>query len=41
MSAVIDERHFAVVEPDSRIRGAMAGGLQRGTIMGEAVRSAT
>ena len=41
MSAVIDERHFAVVEPDSRIRGAMAAGLQRGTIIGEAVRSAT
>ncbi len=41
MSAVIDERHFAVVEPDSRIRGAMAMGLQRGTIIGEAVRSAT
>jgi hypothetical protein len=41
MSAVIDERHFAVVEPDSRIRGAMAGGLKRGTVMGEAVRSAT
>lgn len=41
MSAVIDERHFAVIEPDARIRGAMAGGQQRGTIIGEAVRSAT
>lgn len=41
MSAVIDERHFAVVEPDARIRGAMSAGLQRGTIMGEAVRSMT
>lgn len=41
MSAVIDERHFAVIEPDSRIRGAMAGGQQRGTFMGEIVRSAT
>ncbi|MDQ0132668.1 hypothetical protein J2T08_000569 [Neorhizobium galegae] len=41
MSAIIDERHFAVIEPDSRIRGAMSAGLQRGTIMGEAVRSAT
>ncbi|MBW8285079.1 MAG: hypothetical protein K0M55_15925 [Rhizobium sp.] len=41
MSAVIDERHFAVIEPDSRIRGAMAGGQQRGTIVGEAVRSMT
>lgn len=41
MSAVIDERHFAVIEPDSRIRGAMAGGQQRGTIVGEALRSMT
>lgn len=41
MSAVIDERHFAVVEPDSRIRAVSTGGLQRGTIIGEAVRSAT
>jgi hypothetical protein len=41
MSAVIDERHFAVVEPDSRIRGAMAAGQQRGTIVGEAIRSMT
>lgn len=41
MSAIIDERHFAVVEPDARIRGAMSAGLQRGTIIGEAVRSAT
>ncbi|MEH7904344.1 hypothetical protein V7794_24520 [Rhizobium laguerreae] len=41
MSAIIDERHFAVVEPDSRIRGKMALGMQRGTILGEAVRSAT
>ena len=41
MSAVIDERHMAVLEPDSRIRGAMAGGQMRGTVVGEAVRSAT
>ncbi|TCA48555.1 hypothetical protein E0J16_25845 [Rhizobium pisi] len=41
MSAIIDERHFAVVEPDARIRGGMTAGLQRGTIIGEAVRSAT
>jgi hypothetical protein len=41
MSAIIDERHFAVVEPDARIRGKMALGMQRGTILGEAVRSAT
>lgn len=41
MSAIIDERHMAVLEPDSRIRGAMAGGQMRGTIVGEGVRSAT
>nr|DAH75460.1 MAG TPA: structural protein [Caudoviricetes sp.] len=41
MSAIIDERHMAVLEPDARIRGAVAGGTQRGTIVGEAVRSAT
>lgn len=41
MSAVIDERHMAVLEPDSRIRGAMAAGQMRGTVVGEAVRSAT
>lgn len=41
MSAILDERRFAVLEPDSRIRGAMTGGLQRGTFMGEIVRSAT
>ncbi|MGO1160449.1 hypothetical protein ACTOV4_00655 [Brucella sp. C7-11G] len=41
MSAIIDERHMAVLEPDARIRGAMSAGLQRGTVMGEAVRSAT
>jgi len=40
MSAIIDERHFAVIEPDARIRGAMTAGLQRGTVIGEAVRSA-
>lgn len=41
MSAIIDERRFAVIEPDSRIRGAMSAGLQRGTFMGEIARSAT
>lgn len=41
MSAMIDERKFAIIEPDSRIRGAMSGGLQRGTFVGEIVRSAT
>lgn len=41
MSAVIDERHMAVLEPDARIRGAMTAGQMRGTVVGEAVRSAT
>jgi hypothetical protein len=41
MSAIIDERHFAVIEPDARIRGAMTLGTKRGTILGEAVRSAS
>ncbi|NRP19903.1 hypothetical protein LPJGGPFB_03161 [Ensifer adhaerens] len=40
-SAMLDERRFAVIEPDARIRGAMSAGLQRGTFMGEIVRSAT
>lgn len=41
MSAMLDERRFGVLEPDARIRGAMTAGLQRGTFMGEIVRSAT
>ncbi len=41
MSAVIDERHFAVVEPDSRIRAVAAFGHSRGTVTGEAIRSMT
>ncbi len=39
MSAIIDERHFAVIEPDARVRGAMTLGTKRGTIVGEFVRS--
>ncbi len=39
MSAIIDERHFAVIEPDARVRGAMTLGTKRGTILGEFVRS--
>ncbi len=39
MSAIVDERHFAVIEPDARIRGAMTLGTKRGTILGEFVRS--
>ncbi|PYE25097.1 hypothetical protein C8J32_10450 [Rhizobium sp. PP-CC-3A-592] len=41
MSAILDERRFAILEPDARVRGAMTAGLQRGTFMGEIVRSAT
>lgn len=41
MSAVIDERAFAVIEPDARVRQALAGGARRGTIVGEAMRSVT
>lgn len=40
MSAILDERKFAVIEPDARIRGAMAWGHNRGTFSGEIVRSA-
>lgn len=40
-SAMLDERSFAVLEPDARVRARMAQGLQRGTFMGEIVRSAT
>lgn len=39
MSAMIDERHFAVIEPDSRVRGLTTMGLQRGTFEGEISRS--
>ncbi|RVG92099.1 hypothetical protein CN072_22335 [Sinorhizobium meliloti] len=41
MAAILDERRFAVIEPDARIRGAMTAGLHRGTFMGEMARSAT
>ena len=41
MSAIIDERHMAVLEPDARIRGMMTGGQMRGTVIGEAARSIT
>lgn len=40
MEAIIQERAFAVLEPDSRVRGFTTGGLQRGTIPGEIARSA-
>jgi hypothetical protein len=38
-SAMIDERRFAVVEPDSRVRQITSGGARRGTLMGEIARS--
>jgi len=41
MSAMLDERRFAILEPDARVRGAMTAGQQRGTFMGEIARSAT
>lgn len=38
--AIIDERHFAVIEPDARIRQFTTGGMQRGTGGGEFFRQA-
>lgn len=38
--AIIQERAFAVIEPDARVRQLTTGGLQRGTFMGEIARSA-
>jgi hypothetical protein len=40
MSAIIDERQFAVVEATARTRGMMTAGLKRGTFGGEIARSA-
>ncbi|MFP5078618.1 hypothetical protein ACLE20_15035 [Rhizobium sp. YIM 134829] len=40
MNAILDERRFAILEPDARVRGAMAAGLQSGTVTGELMRSA-
>jgi hypothetical protein len=40
MSAVIDERQFAVLESGARVRQLTTGGLQRGTFWGEVARSA-
>ncbi|KQT96964.1 hypothetical protein [Rhizobium sp. Leaf453] len=40
MSAILDERRFAVLEPDARVRGATAWGHTRGTFTGEIARSA-
>lgn len=38
--AVVEERAFAILEPDARIRAAMIGGTTAGTFWGEMVRSA-
>jgi hypothetical protein len=38
-TGIIQERRYAVLEPDSRIRGATTGGLPQGTFMGELARS--
>ncbi|WP_119268376.1 hypothetical protein [Taklimakanibacter deserti] len=40
MSAIIDERQFAVLESGARVRQLTTGGLHRGTFMGEMARSA-
>lgn len=40
MGAIIEERAFAVLEPDARVRQITTGGLARGTVMGEVARSA-
>lgn len=39
LGAVIDERHFAVIEPDARVRGVTTAGAARGTLYGELARS--
>ncbi|QIB35805.1 hypothetical protein [Ancylobacter pratisalsi] len=41
LGAIIEERAFAVLEPDARIRAVMTGGTTAGTFWGEMVRSAT
>lgn len=38
-TAVIQERHYAMLEPDARIRAITTGGLPQGTMMGEIARS--
>ncbi|MBP2290713.1 hypothetical protein [Azospirillum rugosum] len=39
MEAIIQERAFAVLEPDARVRQLTSGGLPRGTFWGEVARS--
>lgn len=38
-SAIVQERRFAVLEPDARIRAITTGGLPQGTFMGEVSRN--
>lgn len=39
MSAILDERQFAVVEPNARVKQLTTGGMRRGTWWGEVARS--
>lgn len=39
MGMMIQERAFAVMEPDALVRGAVTFGTQRGTLLGDAARS--
>jgi hypothetical protein len=39
LGAVLDERAYAVLEPDARVQAITTGGARRGTLMGETVRS--
>lgn len=39
MSAVLDERQFAVIEPNARVKQLTTGGAARGTWWGEVMRS--
>jgi hypothetical protein len=39
MSAILDERQFAVIEPNARIKAITTGGMARGTLWGELARS--
>jgi hypothetical protein len=41
MSAVLDERQFAVIEPNARVKQLTTGGRARGTWWGEVARSTT
>ena len=39
VAAILDERAFAILEPDARVRGLTTAGMKRGTFGGEAARS--